>query len=164
MLPRLVFTAGFDPFQVFINIGTGSPASHAALGIGDQLLHAYEDGVILEPRSAWFGKMQQRLVAEFLILPDIEDGLDLAFAQIGKRYDAAGVIRAIIARLLRLTMSPIRNLGPAPMNAHTCAAFVMLVDPYGQRIPEWRDLDRTTIVPADLMALASMGPSFQRVV
>lgn len=161
--PRLVFTTGIDPFQLLINFGTYSAAGHAALGLGDQLLHAYEDGVMLEPRDAWFGKKRQRLIAEFLILPDVSGGIDLALSQIGKGYDVAGVIRAMVSRLLRLTLSPIQNFGPASMNVHTCAAFVMLIDPYGSRIPEWCGLDRTTIVPGDLLTLASVGPSFQRV-
>jgi len=161
--PRLVFTTGVDPFQLLINVGTCSIAGHAAIGLGDALLHAHEDGVLIEPRSVWLGKERQRLVAEFLILPNVDDGIAFALSQIGKGYDNPGVIRAAIFRILKLTLSPIQYLGPAPMNRHTCAAFAMLIDPYGQRIPEWRGLDRATVVPADLLSLASMGPSFQRV-
>jgi hypothetical protein len=163
VLPRLVFTTGVDPFQIFVNVGTGSSATHAAIGLDDQLLHADEKGVRIEPCAKWFGPDRQRLVAEFAILPNVDDGIDLALAQIGKGYDIIGVLRATLARLLALTCSPIRNFGPAPMSAHTCAAFVMLLDPFGWRIPEWHGLDRATIVPADLLGLASIGPSFQRV-
>jgi hypothetical protein len=161
--PSLVFTTGVDPFQLLINVGTCSVAGHAALGLGDQLLHAYEDGVKLEPRSTWLGRDRQRLIAEFLILPDVGDGIDFALSQVGKGYDASGVVRAAISRLLRLTLSPIQYLGPASMKKHTCAAFVMLIDPYGRRIPEWSGFDRATIVPGDLLAAAAIGPSFQRV-
>lgn len=161
--PSLVFTTGTDPFQIFVNVGTGSRATHAAIGLDDQLLHADENGVRLEPRAKWFGPMRQRLVAEFVILPNVDDGIELALAQIGKGYDTFGVLRTALSRLLSLTCSPIRYFGPAPMSAHTCAAFTMLLDPYGWKIPEWQGLDRATVVPGDLMTLASIGPSFQQV-
>ncbi len=163
MQPTLVFTTGIDPFQLLINLGTCSIAGHAAIGLGDQLLHAHESGVLLEPRSSWFGRDEQSLVAEFVILPDVSEGIDFAMTQLGKKYDAGGVLRIAISRLLRLTLSPITYFGPAPMKRHMCSAFVMLVDPYGAQIPEWRDLDRAIVTPSDLLGAASLGSSFRRI-
>jgi hypothetical protein len=39
----------------------------------------------------------------------------------------------------------------------------MLLDPHGDRIPEWSGIHRRTVVPADLLAAAEAGLSFQRV-
>jgi len=74
-VPSLVFTTGWDPFQLLINASTGSAAAHVALGIDDHLLHAYEPGIVYEPREEYFEKRNQRLVAEFKILPDIDEGV-----------------------------------------------------------------------------------------
>lgn len=161
--PTLVFTTGIDPFQLLINVGTCSTAGHAAIGLGDHLLHAHENGVLIEPRSSWFGRDEQSLVAEFEILPDVSSGVDFALTQVGKKYDAGGALRAAVSRLLKLTLSPIQYLGPASMKRHTCAAFVMLIDPQGAQIPEWRDLDRALVVPGDLLGAASLGSSFRRI-
>ena len=161
---RLVFTSQGDPFQLLIRAGGLSSASHAAIGLGpngELLLHAYEDGVLLETREYWLGTLKQKLVAEYEILPDVEDGLRQALAQVGKRYDIFGAIKIGVLRALDVFGSPVRSLGPDSKNAYTCAHFVMLLDPYGRRIPEWRLLNRATVIPGDLMRVAH-GPSFRR--
>lgn len=155
----LVFTTGLDPFQLLIRLSTACPATHAALGIGDQLLHAYEDGVLLESRDKWLGERDQKLVAEFQILPDVTDGVHAAMSHIGKKYDVAHVFKIGILRLLRPAL---RSLGPDAADKFTCARFVTMIDPYGDAIPEWRDIWREAIVPADLLDVALTGPSFSR--
>ena len=139
---RLVFTTGSDPFQALLKLGTRSDSTHAAIGIGDQLLHAYEDGVILEPRSEWFDRAEQRLCAEFWVLPDVTHGLHVALQHVGDKYDVIGIIKAALLRALDLCASPVRDLGPVANDAHTCACFAMLLDPFGIQIPEWRSIDR----------------------
>ena len=164
-MTRLMFTSDGDPFQLLIRTSTLSPASHAAIGLGpnsEWLLHAYEDGVVLESRDRWFGPRKQKLVAEFEILPDVSDGVQRALQQVGKKYDVLGAFKIGILRALHVFGSPVRNLGPDPTNRYTCAHFVMLLDPVGRKIPEWRDLRRETLVPGDLLRAAS-GPSFRRV-
>jgi hypothetical protein len=167
--PRLpisvVFTTGFDPYQLLIKLGTGCSASHAAIGIGDQLLHAYEDGVVLEPRTRWFGKeMDQKLVAEFLVLQDVGAGVREALQHIGKPYDVFGAFKIGILMALKAMGSPIDRFGgEVPNDAHTCACFTMLLDPGGVVIPEWRGIDRGTVVPRDLLEAAVGGASFLRV-
>jgi hypothetical protein len=156
----LVFTTGFDPFQVLINLSTKSPATHAALGVGDHLLHAYEPGVMLEPREEWLGKQEQRLVAEFQILPDVTYGVEQAMTHVGKKYDVAHVFKIGLLRLLRPALW---SLGPDAADKFTCARFVTTIDPYGELIPEWRDLWHEALVPADLLDAALTGPSFLRV-
>lgn len=156
---RLVFTTGLDPFQFLIGATTQSPATHAAIGIGDHLLHAYERGVMLEPRDEWLGKQKQRLVAEFQILPDVTDGIYGALSQVGQKYDVGHVIKIGLLRLLR-PFTP--KLWPEREDRFTCARFVMLIDPHGD-IPEWHDVWREAVVPGDLLERALVGPSFYQV-
>lgn len=159
-LPTLVFTTGADPFQFLVKATTDSAASHAAIGLGDKLLHAYEDGVLLETRNEWLGKREQVLVAEFQILPDVTDGIARALEHLGKKYDGAHVIKIW---LLRLLQPAIRSLGPDAPDRFTCARFVTTIDPRGERIPEWQHLWLEAITPADLLECALWGPSFHRI-
>jgi hypothetical protein len=156
----LVFTTGFDPFQMLISVAGKSFAAHVAIGLGDQLLHAYEPGIVLEPREDYFAKQQQRLVAEYAILPDISDGLQGALKNVGKRGFFGGAAQIAIIRALRMVGSPLQHL--VPSNERTCARFAMTLDRKGERIPEWRDVDHRAVVPGDLLAAAEAGPSFQR--
>jgi hypothetical protein len=157
--PTLLFTTGSDAFQALVAKTTRSVATHAALGLGDRLLHAYEDGVLLEPRDEWFGKRRQRLIAEFAILPDVTDGIGAALGHVGEKYDAMHVIKAAILRKLWPFM---RSLGPDRQDRFTCARFVTTIDPYGERIPEWRHLWMEALAPADLLEVALWGVSFRR--
>ena len=158
--PTIVFTTGWDPFQALINLGTFSRAGHAAIGIGDHLLHAYEPGVVWGSRDTWFTGKHQRLIAEYEILPDVSEGIEDCASRIGEPYDVVGVFRAALWIMLRRLCSPLRHVGTASAASHTCSSFVMLLDPNGDRIPEWRSINRAVVTPADLL-LAAEGPSFR---
>jgi len=162
---RLVFTTGSDLYQVAIRALTFSPASHVAIALGkngETLLHAIERGVVLEPRSHWFGAMKQRLVAEYVVLPDVTEGVYEAMRHVDAPYDLPGIFKIIVLRALRFVASPVNSFGPIPDWAHTCALFAMLLDPAGRKIPEWRHINREAVAPGDLL-LAAAGPSFMRV-
>lgn len=158
--PTLVFTTGLDPFQALINLSTFSRAGHVAIGLGPELLHAYEPGVKLDSREWWLTTKRQRLVAEYEIVPDISKGLAECLGHIGEPYDVLGAVRAAIAIALRRLWSPLRAPWPASISAHTCASFVMLLDPHGERIHEWREIRRSVVTPADLL-VACEGASFR---
>jgi len=158
--PTLVFTSGFDPFQLLINIGTFSRAGHVAIGIGAELLHAYEPGVRVDSREYWFGVKKQRLIYECEIVPDVMAGLAECASRIGEPYDVVGVLRAMFWLTLKRFASPLQRPGAASKTSHTCASFAMLLDPDGIMIPEWRELERGIVTPADLL-LAARGPSFR---
>lgn len=163
---RLLFTTGPDWYQAAIRLTTLSPASHAAVAIGEhgeQILHAIEKGVRLEPRSDWLIKEKQRVVAEYLVQPDVSDGVRNMLAHVGERYDLPGVVRIGLIRMFNLFGSPVHYFGPMSNIAHTCARFVMLLDPLGHRIPEWRHIDRESVTPSDLLRAAEGGPSFLRI-
>jgi hypothetical protein len=161
-VPTLVFTSGFDPFQLMINLATFSRAGHVAIGIGTNLLHAYEKGVVYEPRERWFTSKRQYLVHETEILPDVSCGIESCFSKLGQPYDVIGAFKLAILITLKRMWSPLRSLGPVSEASHTCASFVMLLDPSGERIAEWRDLRRDIVTPADLLQ-AAYGPSFRQV-
>lgn len=160
--PTLVFTSGFDPFQLLINLATFSRAGHVAIGLGPNLLHAHERGVTLEPREHWFVGKKQKLLYEVEILPDVSPGIERCLSKIGEPYDVVGAFKLAILIALKRMWSPLRTLGPPSTNSHTCASFVMLLDPYGAHIPEWRELSRDVVTPADMLFLAR-GPSFRPV-
>ncbi len=159
---RLLFTTGDDPFQNAIRKGTRSNATHAALALGhhgEMLLHAYEDGVQLDPRERWLGQERQRLIAEYQILPDVTDGVFHAMSHVGKRYDVLHVAKIVVMRLFRL----VRLGRPETNDAFTCARFVMMIDPHGDVIDEWKGVNPEAVVPVDLLDVADHGESFYRV-
>lgn len=155
-----MFTTGFDPFQAVISLAGGSLAAHVAIGLGDHLLHAYEPGIVLEPRTSYLTRMRQRLVAEYAVLPDVSQGLGEALTHVGKGGFFLGASQIAILRALRIVGSPLQHL--ITTNERTCARFAMLLDRTGAQIPEWRGVDRKAVVPGDLIAVTS-GPSFQQI-
>jgi hypothetical protein len=153
-----VFSSGpTSLFQAIVKIATLSNCDHVAIGLGDQLLHARDRGVVLEPRAAWARK--NNVIAEAEILPDVTPGLERCLSRVGQNYDLAGILRIGIGLALRRTLSPLRPWGSEP-DEHTCAGFAMLLDPHGEVIPEWQELSRRSVVPCDL--LNALGPSFRK--
>jgi hypothetical protein len=153
-----VFTKAWDWFQVLVNISTSSEVSHVCIGLGDSILHVDARGVVLEPRLAYMIRKRQHIVSEVAIVPDVSSGLDFCLSQVGMPYDYPGILRTAIGIALDRMKSPLRSLAGTSSSAYTCAGFIMLLDPHG-RIPEWRDLDRSVVTPADL--LRAVGPSFR---
>ena len=156
----LVFTTGNDWFQTLIELHTGSSATHVAIGIGNQLLHSHEDGVVLEPRSYWFGKRKQKLIAEFQILVDVDDGIRGVLRHVGKGFGVAHVLKA---GLLRKLTPWVRSLGPDSTDRLSCTQLVAMIDPHGEHIPEWRYLWREGLAPVDLLEVAAWSPRFRRI-
>lgn len=157
---NLVFTSGNQPFEWLVRIGTLSPTSHAAVAIGDDLLHVHDAGVVFEPRGSWLAQ-DQRLIAEYKIIPDVSDSIDLLKAQIGMPYDAVGAALIVARRALMHAKSSLA-LVPGRVSAQTCAAFVMQLDD-GSKIPEWTKIRRDVVAPADLLRACEYGPSFERI-
>jgi len=156
---RLVFTTADDWFGRATRAFSRSPISHVAIGLGDHgehLLHAHDDGVVLEPRAAWVAK-KNRVVAEYLITPDVSAGVAALTQRIGEPWSAVEATKIVLRRLFNR-----RARRWIPRDEHTCAQFVMLIDPTSAQISEWRDVDRSTVVPGDLLRVAEYGTSFQR--
>ena len=160
-MTRLVFTTSDDLFSLGVRMLTFSDVAHVAIGLGnrgDRLLHATLKGVVVQPRKTW----RQRTVADFEIVPNVLRGLIRCGAQLGKPYDDAEVaLRPFLAMLQYI--SPFAPRSGASPTAWSCARFVMLLDPGGYQIPEWRDLDPLTATPADLFGRCLGGQSFRRV-
>lgn len=165
-LVRLVFTTAPSVDQLLIGYSTFSQATHVAIGLGpygEWLLHAVDDGVVLEPRSAWLGPPKnQRIVAEFLVLPNVDDGVRQALMHVGERYDTAGLVFVAMRRLMALFAGILQDYERTPTRAQICTRFSMLLDTSGTKIPEWRHLDPEYVSPGDLLRVAIQGPSFRR--
>lgn len=159
-MPTLVFTQGSSLFEWLVRLGTLSPASHVAIGLGDKLLHVHGGGVVLEDRATWMQQRKQELVAEFGIIPNAAGEIAAMLQTLGQSYDAPGITRMVFHRAIAPT-TPLRwNAIPA---SRTCAAFVMQLDPGGTKIPEWTGIRRDLVAPGDLLRAADKGPSFRRI-
>jgi hypothetical protein len=116
--------------------------------------------VVIEPRAKWFGARQQKLIAEFEILVDVDAGLARALRHIGKRF---GVLHIFKAALLRKLAPLVRSLGPDKTDQLACTQLVLQLDLDGARIPEWRYLWKEALAPVDLLEAALWGSSFRRI-
>jgi hypothetical protein len=130
---------------------------------GEKFLHTYEDGVVLEDRDYWLKKEKQRIVAEYVIVPDVSNGVLEALTYVGEKYDVPGILRGGLIRVFGLLASPIYSFGTITYRAQTCSRFVMLIDPLGEKIHEWRYVNREHVSPGDLLVATTAGPSFRRI-
>lgn len=157
-----MFSTGGTWFQQLVQLGTLSRVDHVSIGLGDHLLHAHEKGVVLEPRAAWFGKPTQRWLGEYEILPDVSEGLASCLQRVGEPYDRVGIARVFLGHLWGRTLSAMTLDLSSASRAHTCSSLVLMLDPDGSKIPEWRDLASGSVVPVDLHR--RLGASFRRIV
>lgn len=161
----VVFSSGRTLFQRLVQLVSLDTIDHVSIGVGDKILHARDRGVVLEPRSTWFVEQNNQHIAEFEVVPDVSRNVLRCLGRIGEPYDKPGVARVGLGIALRRTGS---LLGPWPASpeSHTCAAFVMLLDPTGDLIPEWSKITRRDAVPSELFdAIGALGsPSFRRIV
>ena len=172
---RLVFTARNHPIDWLIRFAPAferSAASHVAVGLGPDgpLIHARgrrksdgKAGVVMQSRAEWAAG-GNRTVAEYRIVPDVSEGLNArVLPAIGRAFGYDLIVRRGVERALRLFMWPwpvkLRGVGERII----CSQLVMLLDPAGAVIREWRDLDYGTVDPQDLLDRARNGPSFVRI-
>lgn len=162
---RLLFMTGDDVLATGVKAFTLSPASHAAIAMGpygNMLLHAITPGVVYESRWNFYQRAQYRDVAEYLIIPDVSDGLRRALMLIGQKFDVGGAASQFAFKLARI-VCPWLPKTLSTSGRWTCTQLVMQLDSHGQRIPEWRGLDDRSVTAAELMAVAETSPSFKRV-
>lgn len=129
---------------------------------GEKFLHACKDGVVLEDRQYRLHNKKQRVVAEYLILPDVSDGVREALTYVGEQYDYPGLVRGSFLRIIALFASPLSSFGVKKDREQFCTRFIMLIDPLGEKIPEWRYINREQVSPMDLL-FAAQGSSFKRI-
>jgi hypothetical protein len=156
----------------YVPFARWSPASHVALSLSDNgpLIHARgarkdgKTGVVVQSRDEW-ASIGNYTVAEYRVVPDVSYGLqNRVLPAVGQRafgYDligVRGVQRAVDVLTWPWTLK-LRGVG----NRIICSQLVMLLDPTGVSIPEWRKLDYGTVDPADLLDVAKTGPSFVRI-
>lgn len=139
-----------------------SQISHAAIGLEvngqPYLLQAVWGGVQLAPRSD--ETSTHSVVAEFEILPSIENELATAESKVGESYDVLTLIGYIFVILGQDLHIGVNN--PFYSKSGTvCSEFVIEVDTQ-HLIHEFDGLDPANIDPADLYNICLNGPSFKR--
>ncbi|UCC74952.1 MAG: hypothetical protein JSV86_10500 [Gemmatimonadota bacterium] len=170
---RLVFTRRTHPMDALIRfapLSEYSAASHVAVGIGADgpLIHARgrrpdgKSGVVMQSRDEWEA-IGNETVAEFRILPDVSAGLSRrVLPAVGTPFGYDGIVVRGLERALRTFLWPWARLRLVNTRI-ICSQLVMLLDPGGLLIPEWRDLDYGAVDPQDLLDRAAIGPSFERI-
>jgi len=144
-------------FGLGIQLVTGSPFTHSAIGFEDNgkwyWLHAVGSGVQICDRG-----YQSGLVAEFQVLPDVTNAVELAKKKIGEPYAKLTILGFLIMILAKKFGIGIDN----PFyekSAVVCSEFIVETD----MVPEFNGLDPADISPATLFQICSNGPSFKRI-
>lgn len=147
-------------FAQLIKFFTGSQITHSAIGFEDNgkwyWLHAVGSGVQICDRN-----YQSGLVAEFRVLPDISNELELAKKKVGEPYADLTIVGFVIVMLAKRFGLGINN----PFyqkSAVVCSEFVVECDTQ-HLIPEFNGLDPANITPGDLYNICLYGKSFQRI-
>ena len=148
-------------FGQLIKFFTGSPFTHAAIGFEENSkqywLHAVGSGVQICDRG-----YQSGLVAEFQVLPPVDNEVELAKKKVGEPYSKLTILGFLIMILAKKFGIGIDN----PFyekSAVVCSEFVVESDTQ-HLIPEFNGLDPADIAPADLFNICANGKSFKRIV
>ena len=153
--PTILVLTSDRPVGRAIRWFTRGPATHVAIGIGGDVIHARDRGVTYEPRAA-LGDQHYALLAEYAVLRDVRAGLAHVFSQHGKPYDVGD----LVGWLVRPRRRHVQLDGHRPR--WTCVRLALALDPDRTRIPEWTSLDPGLTTPTDLWR-SMEGTSFQRV-
>jgi hypothetical protein len=134
-----------------------------AIGLGphaDLILHSVPDvGVALEPKGPYLKRSGEKVIAEYVILPDVRSGVIQAMGLLGNSWDYAEVVSYVALALGRMMCPWLPVSRPTPQQ-WSCARFVMQIDPTGTAIPEWKGVDPKTATPGALLNV--IGPSFAK--
>ncbi len=163
---RLIFTARHHPWDWGVRWLTKSRASHVGFALGptgNPLVHATAEGVVIEPRSAWING--RYVVAEYEIVPDMTaEFASRVLPKVGQPFAYGTIAMRGLESLLRTVSWPTIRLPAANgSGTHVCSQLVMLLDPRGEKIPEWREINAGAATPEDLLRAAEQGLSFRRI-
>ena len=149
---------------------TSSETSHVCLGteiFGEPvLIHSALDGetgrtgVQITPRSKW--EEDNTIVAEYDIIPNVAGNMGPMIRLLCEKYDKMGLLGYVIVIVAKWLGKKIMN-PLASTNAFVCSRYVLKLDPTGDLIPEWHDLDPEKATPHDLLLLCRTGNSFKRI-
>ena len=137
----------------------GSPINHCAIGFmkdGKQCwLQAAHAGIQVVDRG-WLGG----LVAEFQVLPNIENEVELAEKRVREPYDDLTLVGIALMTIAKLFGIGINNPFYEKAGA-ICSELIVEADTQ-HLIPEFNGLDVANISPAILFNICSKGKSFKR--
>jgi hypothetical protein len=155
---NLVFTTADHVLAKAIRRITGSEASHVALGVGHYaFLHATATrGVVVDPREVWL--TYNRIVAEYRVVPYVEDRIVDIIATVGTEYDFGSLIGQAVVALGRRAGVDVLNPFASGKDKALCPRLVMMLDQEGDRIPAWKGLDPDSTSPADLLQICQENP------
>jgi hypothetical protein len=138
----------------------GSPVNHCAIGFvknGEQCwLQAAHAGIQVVDRGWLSG-----LVAEFEIIPNIENEVELAEKRVGEPYDdltLVGMAIIIIAKLFGIGFN-----NPFYQKAGAICSELIIEADIDHLISEFNGLDPANISPALLYQICLQGKSFKRI-
>ena len=149
--------------SLIIGFFLGRKISHCAIGFNykgvPSFLHSTWPSVKISPRDDFL--KEDNLVAEFEILPELDDEVVLAEKRVGEPYDAPGLIGYIFVLLFRKFGIKLHN-PLASKSASVCSEFIIQLD-VNNEIPEFYRLDPATVTPRDLFDICSNGKSFKKI-
>jgi len=158
----LLFTSSNHWWSRVIQFFSKSRCSHVMVGLDlwgtPAVLEADVGGVQFLPRSRFFGKGDQMLVAEFAIRPEVH--LRAAIEELGDRYDYVGLLGYALVMIARRLGRKIKNPLASP-KAMVCSEFALALNRDGT-IPAWVGLDPEATSPGDLLAICEHSASFER--
>lgn len=162
----LVFTTSTSLLSKAIRAFTGGPTSHVAIGTEffgvPVLIHAALDndvsGVQITTREKWL--VANSLVAEYEILPDVTNNMRSMIMLLGEKYDKLGLIGYVLVAVAKWFGKWIKNPLASP-RAWVCPRYVLGLDPECALIPEWKNIDRDSVTPKDLLEACQSENSFR---
>jgi hypothetical protein len=138
----------------------GSPVNHCAIGFvknGEQCwLQAAHAGIQVVDRGWLSG-----LVAEFQVIPNIENEVGLAEQRVGQPYDDLTLVGMAIIIIAKLFGIGINN--PFYQKAGAICSELIVEADTQRLISEFNGLDPANISPAQLYQICLQGKSFKRI-
>lgn len=150
-------------FSKIIQLVENSPISHSAIKMDingvSWLLHSAWGGVAFIPMAEIMGN--HTLVAEFQVLVDISNEVELAKKKIGQPYDVLTLFGYLFVFLGRTLNIGIDN--PFYSKAGSiCSEFIIEAD-VNHIISEFDGLEPANISPKDLFNICNSGKDFRRI-
>lgn len=159
----LVFMTGKGPLSWVIRKFTKSTTSHVGVGTVlhglPVLIHADIGGVQVAPRAKFLKR--ELVVAEFKWLDDPKEELERACKLLGEKYDYVGLFGFALVIAARWIGKRIKNPLASP-RAFVCSELVRQIDPNGDVVSEWKELDPEKTQPAELLEICFLSPKFEK--
>ena len=164
-MTTIVFTKSNSWLSKVIRWFTKGRSSHVMIGTRvhgiEMFLHATAGGIKFTPRPREL--RGSSLVAEYKVVPYVENGLRRAIEKVGDNYDYVGLVGYAIAIVFwRLLKKKIKN-PLASSSSMVCSEFVCHLDRTGKMIPEFASLDPEVTHPEHLLKICESSERFEKI-